>query len=296
MEFDDGSDTGDTYATPVDTLAGTAVGSQAVAENAATTAAQEPYGSDYGVPITPTTTPSAFAPAPAPATVAPVARAPVATAPMDLAAQYQSYGAGRMAGESTAAAQEAGAQPSAEPGILQKTLAGAKGLASSLSPYAKLGVGALGLSQAQKAAGQVSAQSQANEAEIRKLADPYRQQGQQLVSLGQAGQLTDPQQRQIEALRAQSQQQLSQAGVTGGTAAMQAESQIERTAQQYAQDNINQGLKLMGVADKYITDAIQAGYTGAKDAAALTKDFYSQIANMLPTTAGGTPVAAKPGD
>jgi len=298
MEFDDGSDTGDTYATPVDTLAGTAAGSQAVAENAATTAAQEPYGSDYGVPITPATTPSAFAPtfAPAPAAVAPVARAPVATAPMDLAAQYQSYGAGRMAGESTAAAQEAGAQPSAEPGILQKALTGAKGLASSLAPYAKLGVGALGLAQGQKAAGQVSAQSQQNEAEIRKLADPYRQQGQQLVSLGQAGQLTAPQQRQIEALRAQSQQQLSQAGVTGGTAAMQAESQIERTAQQYAQDNINQGLKLMGVADKYIADAIQAGYTGAKDAAALTKDFYSQIANMLPTTAGGTPVAAKPGD
>ena len=297
MEFDDGSDTGDTYATPVDTLAGTAAGSQAVAENTATTAAQEPYGSDYGVPITPTTAPSAFAPTfvPTPAAAAaPVARAPVATAPMDLAAQYQSYGAGRMAGESTAAAQEAGAQPSAEPGILQKTLAGAKGLASSLSPYAKLGVGALGLAQGQKAAGQVSAQSQANEAEIRKLADPYRQQGQQLVSLGQAGQLTAPQQRQIEALRAQSQQQLSQAGVTGGTAAMQAESQIERTAQQYAQDNINQGLKLMGVADKYITDAIQAGYTGAKDAAALTKDFYSQIANMLPTTAGGTPTAATP--
>jgi hypothetical protein len=298
IEFDDGSDTGDAYATPVDTLAGTAAGPQAVAENAATTAAQEPYGSDYGVPITPTTTPSSFAPtsAPAPAAVAPVAKAPVAPAPMDLAAQYQSYGAGRMAGESTAAAQEAGAQPTAEPGILQKALTGAKGLASSLSPYAKLGVGALGLAQGQKAAGQVSAQSQANEAEIRKLADPYRQQGQQLVSLGQAGQLTAPQQQQIEALRAQSQQQLSQAGVTGGTAAMQAESQIERTAQQYAQDNINQGLKLMGVADKYITDAIQAGYTGAKDAAALTKDFYSQIANMLPTTAGGTPVAAKPGD
>lgn len=155
--------------------------------------------------------------------------------------------------------------------------------------FLKAGGGLAAALQGRKAAGQVAKQASANEAEIRKLADPYRQQGQQLMNLGQAGQLTAPQQQALEAQRAAVQQQLAQSGVTGGTAQMQAEQALARIAQQYAQDNISRGVALMGTADKYITDAIQAGYTGAKDAAAITKDFYSQIASMLPTTAGGPP-------
>jgi hypothetical protein len=172
---------------------------------------------------------------------------------------------------------------------------GGSDLAKQLGPlgFLKVGGGLAAALAGRKAAGQVSQQAAANEAEIRKLADPYRQQGQQLMNLGQAGQLTAPQQQALEAQRAAVQQQLAQSGVTGGTAQMQAEQAISRVAQQYAQDNISRGVALMGTADKYITDAIQAGYTGAKDAATLTKDFYSQIASMLPTTAGGPAVAPK---
>jgi hypothetical protein len=175
----------------------------------------------------------------------------------------------------------------------QQTLAeGGSKLATQLGPlgFLKVGGGLASALAGRKAAGQVSQQAAANEAEIRRLADPYRQQGQQLLNLGQAGQLTAPQQQALEAQRAAVQQQLAQSGVTGGTAQMQAEQAISRVAQQYAQDNISRGVALMGTADKYITDAIQAGYTGAKDAATLTKDFYSQIASMLPTTAGGPAV------
>jgi len=198
----------------------------------------------------------------------------------------------------TAPGMEPGTQIAAEAPAksFQQTLAkGGSDLAKQLGPlgFLKVGGGLAAALAGRKAAGQVSQQAAANEAEIRKLADPYRQQGQQLMNLGQAGQLTAPQQQALEAQRAAVQQQLAQSGVTGGTAQMQAEQAISRVAQQYAQDNIARGVALMGTADRYITEAIQAGYTGAKDAATLTKDFYSQIASMLPTTAGGPAVAPK---
>lgn len=262
-------------------------------------AAEPAYGYEYGVPIpsgpTPATTPEAATRATAPAQTS----APAATPSFAQGPAATGYGVGDF-GDTTA--REAQATPA--PSSVQQLLArggsalakGGSDLAKQLGPlgFLKVGGGLASALAGRKAAGQVSQQAAANEAEIRKLADPYRQQGQQLLNLGQAGQLTAPQQQALEAQRAAAQQQLAQSGVTGGTAQMQAEQAISRVAQQYAQDNIARGVALMGTADRYITDAIQAGYTGAKDAATLTKDFYSQIASMLPTTAGGPAVAPKP--
>jgi len=261
-------------------------------------AAEPAYGYDYGVPIPsgPTTTPTA---APATRSFAPAqTAAPAATPSFAQVPATTGYGVGDF-GDATA--REAQATPA--PSSFQQLLAqggsalakGGSDLAKQLGPlgFLKVGGGLASALAGRKAAGQVSQQAAANEAEIRRLADPYRQQGQQLLNLGQAGQLTAPQQQALEAQRAAVQQQLAQSGVTGGTAQMQAEQAIARVAQQYAQDNIARGVALMGTADRYITEAIQAGYTGAKDAATLTKDFYSQIASMLPTTAGGPAVAPK---
>ena len=270
---------------------------QPVPEAAAPTGSK--YGQEYGQDVVDTTpsvatfgadqyaTPTAPAIAPA-QTAAPAATPSFAQAqPIDISQISP-----------TAPGMEQGTQIAAEAPAksFQQTLAeGGSKLATQLGPlgFLKVGGGLAAALAGRKAAGQVSQQAAANEAEIRKLADPYRQQGQQLLNLGQAGQLTAPQQQALEAQRAAVQQQLAQSGVTGGTAQMQAEQAISRVAQQYAQDNISRGVALMGTADKYITDAIQAGYTGAKDAATLTKDFYSQIASMLPTTAGGPAVAPK---
>ena len=259
-------------------------------------AAEPAYGYDYGVPIPSGPTPTA---APTTRPVAPAQTA--APAPSQAFAQVPAspgYGLGDF-GDSTAREAESTPAPSSVQQLLARggsALAkGGSDLAKQLGPlgFLKVGGGLASALAGRKAAGQVSQQAAANEAEIRRLADPYRQQGQQLLNLGQAGQLTAPQQQALEAQRAAVQQQLAQSGVTGGTAQMQAEQAIARVAQQYAQDNIARGVALMGTADKYITDAIQAGYTGAKDAATLTKDFYSQIASMLPTTAGGPAVAPK---
>ena len=254
-----------------------------------TPAAEPAYGYEYGVPI-----PSGPAPAAATRSFAPAQTAAPAATPSF--AQAQPIDISQIS--PTAPGMEQGTQIAAEAPAksFQQTLAeGGSKLATQLGPlgFLKVGGGLAAALAGRKASGQVSQQAAANEAEIRKLADPYRQQGQQLMNLGQAGQLTAPQQQALEAQRAAVQQQLAQSGVTGGTAQMQAEQAISRVAQQYAQDNISRGVALMGTADKYITDAIQAGYTGAKDAATLTKDFYSQIASMLPTTAGGPAVAPK---
>ena len=276
---------------------------QPVPEAAAPTGSK--YGQEYGQDVVDTTpsvaTFGADQYAPSTTTRSPATTQAAAPAPSPTFAQGPAspgYGLGDF-GDATAREAEAAPAPSSVQQLLAKggsALAkGGSDLAKQLGPlgFLKVGGGLAAALAGRKAAGQVSQQAAANEAEIRKLADPYRQQGQQLMNLGQAGQLTAPQQQALEAQRAAVQQQLAQSGVTGGTAQMQAEQAISRVAQQYAQDNIKQGVALMGTADKYITDAIQAGYTGAKDAATLTKDFYSQIASMLPTTAGGPAVKPK---
>ena len=208
-----------------------------------TPAAEPTYGYDYGVPIpsgpTPATTPAATTRAIAPAQTA----APAATPSFAQVPASPGYGLGDF-GDSTAREAESTPAPSSVQQLLARggsALAkGGSDLAKQLGPlgFLKVGGGLAAALAGRKASGQVSQQAAANEAEIRRLADPYRQQGQQLLNLGQAGQLTAPQQQALEAQRAAVQQQLAQSGVTGGTAQMQAEQAISRVSQQYAQDNI----------------------------------------------------------
>jgi len=177
------------------------------------------------------------------------------------------------------------------------------------APYAKFGAQALGIYQAQKAANETRKQAEANAAEIKRLADPYRaqaaqfaEQGQKLVTMGQQGQLTAEQQQQLETQRAMAVQQQAQAGVAGSTAQQQAEAQIQRLSQQYAQNNINQGLQLLaqaqsisGTADKLIQEAIRTGYAGSQDAARLASEFYNAIGYSLPETQSKTPGQSRGG-
>jgi len=175
-----------------------------------------------------------------------------------------------------------------------------------LAPYAKFGTQAFGIYQANKAANETREQSARNEAEIRALADPYRQQaalmqqqGQQMLAAGQAGQLTPQQQQDLERRRATALQQQAAAGVSGGTAAQQIEADIQRTAQSYAQQNISQGLALMsqaqnvaGTADTLVKQAITAGYSGSQDANKLASEFYNAIGFSLPQTSSKGPTNA----
>jgi hypothetical protein len=129
-------------------------------------------------------------------------------------------------------------------------------------------------------------QAAANEAEIRKLSEPYRQRGQQLVELGQAGGLTPQQQKQLEIQRAVASQQMASSGVTGGTSQQQLEANLQQQAANFAQQNIDQGMKIMGIADEYIMKAMSTGYAQNKDAQSLAMDFYKAIGQFLGPEAG----------
>ena len=188
---------------------------------------------------------------------------------------------------------------------------GAQALNTALqpfAPYAKFGTQALALQQGQQAANKQNAAAAANEAEVRKLADPYRaqaekiaQQGQNMLQMGQQGGLTAAQQQKLETQRAVAMQQQAQAGITGGTAAQETEAMIQRQASQFAQDNVNQGLALIqqaqsisGTADKLIQEAIRTGYTQSVDASKLAADFYNALGFSLPETASKGPAQAQP--
>jgi len=157
---------------------------------------------------------------------------------------------------------------------------------SPLTPYLKGGVALAGAAQGNKASQQMQQQAAANEAEIRGLAEPYKQRGQQLIDLGQAGGLTSAQQKQLETQRAVAAQQMASSGVTGGTAQQQLEANLQNQAAAFAQQNIDQGMKLMGIADDYITKAMSTGYAENKDAQSLAMDFYKAIGQFLEPQAG----------
>ena len=188
---------------------------------------------------------------------------------------------------------------------------GAQALNTALqpfAPYAKFGAGALALQQGQQAANKQNAAAAANEAEVRKLADPYRaqaekiaQQGQNMLQMGQQGGLTAAQQQKLETQRAVAMQQQAQAGITGGTAAQETEAMIQRQAAQFAQDNVTQGLQLIsqaqsisGTADALIKQAISTGYTQSADASKLAAEFYNALGFSLPETASKGPTTAQP--
>ena len=174
---------------------------------------------------------------------------------------------------------------------------------SPVTPYLKGGAALYGGIQAQQAQQQNQQQAAKNEAEVRALSEPYRQQaaqlqkqGQDLLSMGQAGGLTAAQQKQLEVQRAVASQQMASSGVTGGTSQQQLEANLQQQAASFAQSNIDQGNKLiqaaMGInatADKFITDAINVGYAENKDAQSLALDFYRSIAQFLEPEANTNP-------
>ena len=160
-----------------------------------------------------------------------------------------------------------------------------KALGTNPAGLAKAGILGAGAVQANTNSKAMQDTAAANEAAIKALADPYNKQGAELLAKGQAGELTGPQQQQLEAVRAQMAQQAANSGQTGGTGQQQIDATIQRMAQQFSNDNINEGMKLMQVGDSYIQQAISTGYLQNKDAMALSSDFYKYLAGAIPDLA-----------
>ena len=170
--------------------------------------------------------------------------------------------------------------------LSDKTSALAKALGTDGMGLAKLGLGGLGAIQGMQASKQAQKQAGVGAAQMTAMGQPFVDQGNQLVQLGQAGGLTAPQQQAIQAMRAQTQQALANSGQAGGgTAAQQAEANVQRAAQVFAQNNIDEGMKMINIGNTYVQNAIKLGYQQSTDAQAASSNFYKNLMGSIPTSA-----------
>jgi len=147
-------------------------------------------------------------------------------------------------------------------------------LAKLLGGGLTAGLGGIMGARGQAAAGRL-------QKDIGKLGATQREEGQRLVAAAQRGELTAPQQQQLEAFRAQQAQALSSRGITGGTAAQQLDAQIENMRQQLLQQNLQTGLALLQVGDAYTQQAITAGYNADQTAQNTAGRFYGAALQAL---------------
>jgi hypothetical protein len=158
-----------------------------------------------------------------------------------------------------------------------------QGTERALRAAGLLGTGLFGALQSRRAGQQGEAMSR----QLSQVGSPYKAMGEQLIGMGQRGELTAPQQQALQTMKAQTQQQLARAGVRGGTIPMQAQAAIQRQAEVFAQQNINEGIKLLNIADQYTTQGIKASYQSDADARNLAMRFFSSVMQQVPQSAPG---------
>lgn len=135
-------------------------------------------------------------------------------------------------------------------------------------------------------------QARGMEQELRQLGQAPREVGQQQLGAGMRGELTPVQRQQIAAFQAQQRQALANSGQRSGTAQQQLAARTTEMQQRGAQDLINQGLKNIGISDKYLQQAILAGYQADSQVADALGEALKSAGSIL----AGTPSAqvAKP--
>ena len=175
-------------------------------------------------------------------------------------------------GIDTGAGVAAATAPPQEKSILQQLQAGLR---------TPLGYGALGalpaILQSRRAAGQ----AKGLQAELGKLGQEARTTGQQLVAQAKAGELPAAQQQALEAQRLAAMQNLQRRGVTDSTAMQQVENQLTRQKAAFIDQTLNEGMRLINVADQYTSQAIRAGYQADADAQKLLGSFFNNYMRVL---------------
>jgi len=175
------------------------------------------------------------------------------------------------------------AAPPQEKSILQQLQAGLR---------TPLGYGALGalpaILQSRRAAGQ----AKGLQAELGKLGQEARTTGQQLVAQAKAGELPAAQQQALEAQRLAAMQNLQRRGVTDSTAMQQVENQLAQQRAVFIDQTLNEGMRLINVADQYTKQAIMAGYQADAQAQQLLGNFFNNYMRVL----AGQPQTPPPRD
>jgi hypothetical protein len=142
------------------------------------------------------------------------------------------------------------------------------------------GIGGLaGVLQSRKAAGQIGAAQQQQQA----LATPYQEQGRALTQAAASGALSPASAQAYQAARAQMEQQASQ---RGGVGAEQMATQLENFRQQLLQQQYTYGLQIAQIGDQISLGAIQTGLQLDQQLQQASQNFYTSLAAI----AAGTPI------
>ncbi len=129
--------------------------------------------------------------------------------------------------------------------------------------------------------------------------------GLKLIRRAGAGKLTDPQQAQVDSMKAEQNarwgQYLASLGIPVSTAMVQGQNEVDLKAQKLASDLINQsfdqGIKALGLGGTASTQLIANAMAQKQDLAKTIQDVAKQIGMVLntpqqqaPGTGGGTPM------
>ena len=127
----------------------------------------------------------------------------------------------------------------------------------------------------------------ATRAELERNVAPIREEGERQLQAGQRGELTAVQKQQKAALEAAQAQDLVRRGQTSGTAAEQARIRVQEFEQRLIQNNIDNGIRLIGAANSGSAQAIQLAYRMNQDVNAITTAYFQNLmraSGALPTT------------
>ena len=147
---------------------------------------------------------------------------------------------------------------------------------------ARLGIGGIEAIIGAYQTNQAMEQARKYREDIAKTAQPYQQQGKELIAKAQSGELSPAAQQTLQAAQAQAAQG---AQARGGVGAQQAQAQVEGLRQQLLQQQYDYGLKVLGIGDSIAVGAIKAGMQADSYVNQLASNYTMNIAR----TVAGTP-------
>ena len=167
-----------------------------------------------------------------------------------------------------------------------------KGFLSGFSKDDKLRLG-LGLAGGVQTAltarkARQGAQQYANQ--FREMAAPYAQRGQAELSAAQRGELSPVGQQQLDAMRARAAQAQTQRGGVGAAQAQRSEEELRQRLNAAREDL---GLKLVGIADERVAQAIKVGIQADNEINQLYGNYFSNLMRMASPTVIQTTQLAK---
>lgn len=181
-------------------------------------------------------------------------------------------------------------QQAAAPGTKLPESYGDKAIRQFTDPgnLARLGLtgalGAFGATQARRAGGQTQAATQ----EAKAIAQPYTEQGKQLVGAAQRGELTPQSQQALQAYKAQQAQSVAN---RGGIGQQQADAATAALYSNLLDNQYKYGLQIMQIGDNITLGAIKSGLQLDQQLQSTTNNFYAQLASIAAGGTGYIPIA-----